>query len=353
MARQKKTSTTPSILELGGLEEKLPLRQINELNTSFTVDKGMKVINSYIADKGDYASELNDLVKHLSQFNIRQLYVPLSLYGVNCDGKYILPVLTEVAKNALANAKDFKNTPPVETLKKEKVEKEIIDGAKASFEGLVDEILMGNEVTQVQINSVIAAQDNKNLISYVDDRLNDLEVEYESFNEYFDNLPKRKYNKIVKLGNDIIDTAKKIKDQAKKAAPKRKVKPQNALKAAEKFKYNPETVAISSKLTIKSLHPVKLQGAKYALIYDVDQRKLLKLISVHGTEFTIKGTTVHNIDFDRSERKAVRSPDKTFLIPKLPTDKKSGDSLFEGINSKALKVTTGRSNENMIILLAN
>lgn len=369
-------SSTPTIMELDvGVEDENPnsnsnsnekkeseglkehqLRDINALNDNFTVDRGMKVIHAYVTDNGPFANEISSLLSHMSNFDVRKLYVPLSLYGIDCDEKYILPVLAEVTKRALSVSVPVSpSTNPEPKVEKEKikVEKEIIDGALASFEGLVDDILSGKDITPVQIQSLYAAEGSKDLPKYVEKRLDDLEVEYEGFNEYYSNLPKRKYNKIVSFMKEVLETKKKVQSPRRQNAGKpRKLKPQQALKAVEKMKYYKEELKISDAITLKSLHPVKLQGAKFALLYDYEARKLLRLTAIPGTPFIVKGTTIHNIQMDmptKTYRKAVRSPEKTFL-QYTPERKAIDDWLENKINAKALPVPSGRTNDNMLIL---
>lgn len=330
-------------------------RSIQELNDKFTPALAQKVIAHHIENNGTCFQEITNAMKgRVNNSVLRSLFIPLSLYGLNCDSKYILPILKEISSASGTSDADVSKEK-----QKVKIEKEIIDGALATFEGYIDEIMQGNDVDSTKLIHLFSLPLAKNLPKYVEERMELLEEDYDCFPEQYKHIPKRMFNKMMKMCKEIVnpesETRKALlqKVQKEKNSKVRVAKPRNILKAVEKFKYFSQEFANENKeieFPIKSLHPSKIQGAKIAFCFDVQNRKMFRYQAEPGTTLSIKGTTIYNVDLTKSYRKNIRNVDGVIELSKKVLNTKTFDDFLKKINAKELPLISTRSNSFMVIL---
>jgi len=129
-----------------------------------------------------------------------------------------------------------------------------------------------------------------------------------------------------------------------KIVRKRKKKAPNVSNLIKNFKYKKEDVA----LKLQGLSPADIIGAKEVWTYDTDKRVLVAFRSVDG--MTVKGTTIYGFDEAQSVTKRIRKPEVT--IPEVVQASKAGmKKIMKALTTKEIK-TTGRTNENTIIMRA-
>ncbi len=338
------------------------IRMVNDLREKYTPLKAQKVIHAYIQDGGRYAEEIKGISKFFNKKNIRNLYIPLEIYGFECEGKYILPVIEQIKVLGNYDPTDDEDDIPKSVIKKTKakVEREYSDypdTAIGNFEGIIDELIDGNEIDHTKIVSLFHMEGSDKLIDYVTNREENLEVDYEVSPENYTHIPKRMYNRIMKIMDEILNPESKTNSQVQESVVKkkrvvgvRKVKPRNLIKALENFKYSK---TVNPEIGMKSLHPSKVEGSKIAYFYDLVQKKLVFMQATAGMCLTIKGTTVYNVDEGKSFKIAIRNFQKTFgSSDKIPNNKTEMSAIVDKINSKKLQLNTCRSNDNMVILRA-
>lgn len=96
------------------------------------------------------------------------------------------------------------------------------------------------------------------------------------------------------------------------------------------------------KFISKPIYPIDIIGKRKLYVYDMKKGKLSLLVAV-GEGFTFSGSTIKNINYDKSSSKSMKKTDKlTQQIAKLNT-------LYKAINRKELTPVT-RFNESTIIL---
>jgi len=94
--------------------------------------------------------------------------------------------------------------------------------------------------------------------------------------------------------------------------------------------------------------PIALVGKTIALVIDIESRKLIKYHAAEGQKFEFKGTTLQNVDLEKSKSKTLRKPiEQVRELASLTT--RQGLKFFDAI-SAVERDTTGRFNENMVIL---
>lgn len=98
---------------------------------------------------------------------------------------------------------------------------------------------------------------------------------------------------------------------------------------------------------LTSVIPAKIIGAKEVYLFNVERRKLSKLVALDGMTLSVKGTTIINVDQDLSQTKTVRKPEvlksaKTLGIREMRT-------IFKDINA-VTRPASGRTSDKIIIL---
>lgn len=130
--------------------------------------------------------------------------------------------------------------------------------------------------------------------------------------------------------------------KAQRKPRKKKEKAASALVA--KVKYQKE----SKELKITSLHPEKIIGAGAILLFNTKYNTLSYLVSSSKTGFTITGTTIQNLDNEKSFKKTLRKASENIHgfvnAPKAKTIKMIND--LKTTRSE----TTGRLSDDVLIL---
>lgn len=101
---------------------------------------------------------------------------------------------------------------------------------------------------------------------------------------------------------------------------------------------------------LTSIHPAKTVNAKEVWVYNAKTRRLFKYVPLNGMTLSIKGTTLINIDQEKSGGKIIRKPDLQLKgmqdMTSRPTNK-----VFNDIRS-TMSRATGRLNEETLIISA-
>jgi len=162
--------------------------------------------------------------------------------------------------------------------------------------------------------------------------------------EAYSFLTKRKlikYYEYIQSLSTACDVATAIVKASKK--PKTtKIKPPGELVKKAKWLISDAT----SKL--KSEHPSKIVNSTEVWLYNAKNRRLFKYVSLNGMKLTVKGTTILNVNTEKSGGKIIRKPEVTLngiqSLSSRPLNKLYND--IRGTESKAV----GRLNEDTIIV---
>jgi len=334
------------------------IRQISILDEKYTPERAQKVIHQYIQENGKFSTQIQEISKFFNKKNVRHLYIPISIFGLDCEEQHLMPAIDMI--KAYSKQKDDENET-IKPVKKDLTQKdhsEIKDSAIGNFEHLLDSIIFENKtIQQDDIQKLFLFEGSKTLKQYVERKKETFQEEYENYSEYFTNIPKRMFNKILKFFDEVLNVeidvaSKKIKSTKNtKKLPKSR---RNLIKALEKFKYAKE---INIELGIKSLHPSKVENSNIAIFYDAEKTKLFVFYPEYGSKLQIKGTTIYNVNFEKSFKINVRNFKKVFPNSNQEyfTNMKNKNAILDSINrinAKRLKLTASRSNDSMYILSA-
>ena len=136
----------------------------------------------------------------------------------------------------------------------------------------------------------------------------DLLLEVYEAGEGYDHLGKRKLNAYEKFLEEMLAELKLFANNErtvrKTRKPRaRKVKSANQLVANVKFK------AEDRAMKLAGLHPEKLVGMKAVWLFNTKYRKLTYVLAQEGKTLSVKGTTIINIDPDKTVFKRLRKPE--------------------------------------------
>lgn len=157
-------------------------------------------------------------------------------------------------------------------------------------------------------------------------------------------LGPRQLTKFAKYVQMIIDSCEVATATAKAARKPRetKVKPPSEVIKDVKFLIKDDV----SRLV--SVHPTKLIGASEVWVYNAKNRRLFRYIPLNGTKLTVKGSTIINVDIEKSGGKIIRKPE-TQLVGLVDRTSKFLNKLFDDIHCTESR-GVGRLDENSIIV---
>jgi len=206
-----------------------------------------------------------------------------------------------------------------------------------SFEALelaVDCILAGKPVPVV---SLIATEKLDDVVDCCKRSLAEMAEAPECFVQK--TLPSLK-----KLYKDTLERVEKLQAAAKvNKAKVVRVRKVNPVKVVKDVKYQRE----DAELSIKSVNPVDVLGHRKMYVYDTKYRKLI-LFQGTAVGFTFTGTTLKNVDLQKSSFKTIRKPAELKGIGALNIS--DIHKLYSRLTTKESAVTASRFADTWIIL---
>lgn len=214
------------------------------------------------------------------------------------------------------------------------------------LEGKIDEYLTTGEVLNIKnyiadnALSPMAIKAIANHFAPLRDELTDaLNGADEQLKEGYSHLRRVQLKRFIAFINQIVvDCDAQAPKKKERKVRAKKVKPAAAIVSS--LRYQKDDIDLG----IVSVKPEALVGAKECVLYDTEKRLLTHLVS--SSEFTVTGTTIKNINLDKSTTKLIRKPSD---LSSLRFTKRSSKTLIEGFKSKP-RNTNGRTNENTLII---
>jgi predicted transcriptional regulator len=186
------------------------------------------------------------------------------------------------------------------------------------------------------------------LVSKIHNEHNEmLERNNEQLNEAYAYLPNASKKAIMKNLIACMEDIKRFIGNTKASKPRkpRKKKLVPVSKQINRLNYQREFTP----LKIKSIDPTHILGASQVVIFNTKTNYITHLLS-DPQGFTIKGTTIYNINEKASTRKKVRKPED-IIEPILTSNKLTLGKLINGLKTKT-STANGRINEDTILLKA-
>lgn len=197
----------------------------------------------------------------------------------------------------------------------------------------IDCVLKGIEPP---VFSMDVKENHKPVIDYCKRELENLTQEPEQYKN------PRRIKALRELFTSVLERLTKVK-ALKKATKVAKVKKVNPSKVVQGVKYQK-----SDKETgLVSLNPLDTLERSKMYVWDTKYRRLIVFVA-KGTGFTYTGTTLHNVDLERSYSKTVRKPVEMFKGKKYSI--RELNKVFGDIRAKETPMKTGRFNDSFVIL---
>ena len=163
--------------------------------------------------------------------------------------------------------------------------------------------------------------------------------------EAYEKMPLKKRKEYLKLITAIIDDATKYMASKKAVRKTRAKKPVSVSQQVSKVTYLKD----SAEFKLTSIDPANIVGASEVYVFNAKYRTLTHLVSSVREGFTIKGTTIQNINTELSGKKKLRKPEEFFKS--AGTTKPKINKAFIGIKTKAAEAN-GRINGETLIYKA-
>lgn len=168
----------------------------------------------------------------------------------------------------------------------------------------------------------------------------------EQLTEAYSHLKPRQMKKFIDYVSAMIsscEVASAITKAARKPRTRKEKAPTEIVKAV-KYQLEDQTS------NMKSIHPSKIVNSRETWIYNSKNRRLFKYVALDGMTLTIKGTTIINVDQEKSGGKIIRKPE-TQLSGTQSLTSRPLNKLFNEIRSTTSRAA-GRINEETIIVAA-
>lgn len=162
--------------------------------------------------------------------------------------------------------------------------------------------------------------------------------------EGYSHMSKQDKKRFMIFLQDVLDACDMIIGESVANRKQRTKKPASAEKQVTKLKY----CVKDDKLKVVSEKPIALLGATAAVVYQIKFRKIGVLIADDSAGFTVKGTTLTNVNETKSTRKTLRKPIEQLKECKGLTKSKF-DKWFTSLKAVETKLTPRFSDDTIIL----
>lgn len=154
-------------------------------------------------------------------------------------------------------------------------------------------------------------------------------------------LQRKKYLALITI---IVNDAEKYLASKKAVRKPRVVKAKSATTQVNKMQYQKD----SAEFKVTSVDPINIIGATEVYLFSTKYRTLSHLVTSASAGFTISGTTIQDVDLEKSKKKKLRKPEDV-LSALLSSPKTRALKLFTDVKSTEADAV-GRVNAETIIL---
>lgn len=162
--------------------------------------------------------------------------------------------------------------------------------------------------------------------------------------EAYSHLSKVKLRKFADYIQSLIDSCEVAAAITKAARKPRATKVKAPVELVKNVKWLKEDTTSG----IKSEHPAKIVNSTEAWVYNAKNRRLFRYVALDGMKLSVKGTTIINVNVEKSGGKIIRKPEILLKniqsLTSRPMNKLYND--IRGTESRA----TGRLNEDIAIV---
>jgi hypothetical protein len=262
---------------------------------------------------------------------------------------YIDKKYAEFSNIAKSYKPEVSDDTPIEKTKEERIADELSVHI-AEFEAGIDMFFSGKvfDAKAYLIKNIVKSSIANKVADHVRIFLKKLKLDAISKDEQviegYSHLTKRQMMKLIEyvtalmnsceVANAIVKSSKKPKTRKEKA-------PSELVKSVKYL----ITDQISN---MKSEHPSKLINMDEVWLYNAKNRRIFKIIALPGTRLTVKGSTIINIDQEKSGGKIIRNPEVQLKGIQSMTSQPI-NRIFKEIKGTQSRAT-GRMSEEFLII---
>lgn len=211
----------------------------------------------------------------------------------------------------------------------------------------IDQLIRGNDskysfYTEAKAEN-LSKNVAKNVLEWTMARY--LQIKAPELREYYASYSKKELERLVTFYNNIIMDCERIVGSARVVSKSRKTKEKSADKVLKNFKYKKQ----DDSYKITSIDPTKILKASSLVVFNTKYRHIMVYIAEENKTLFVKGTTIINFDQAKSQRKTLRKP-QDVLTKLLSGTTASIRKTFEAIKTAPVSITSGRINEETILL---
>lgn len=281
--------------------------------------------------------------------------------GVHLDDKhkdYVIKKYNELL--LLATQKDQeqdKDDQSVVVRTKDELVNDMLSANIAEFEYMLDlfiaSLKKSSEVKFPDVKGYLIRNNikpgiSRKIATWFKSHLKDAKLAYEGADEQsiesYSYLSRRQLKKYIECVQSMIDScevASAIQKEARKPREKKQIPVSQIVKDV---KYLEEDKSSN----LKSDHPSKIVGSTEVWLYCPSIRRLFKCVSIQGMKLTISGTTIKNLDQEKSGGKIIRKPEVQ-LAGIQQSHKSVINKIYDDIRG-TISRSTGRMNGDTIIV---
>lgn len=213
----------------------------------------------------------------------------------------------------------------------------------AVIDGVIDDFIDNGYATDFDVDKFvfdIKPLQAGRVSNFYEKQLQDVLKNDEFSKEGYSFMTKEQKSLYISLLEKIVNSTKSKSELRTKRTP-RKRKETPAYKKVQKLKY----CNMYKDLNLVSINPQKIIGASVLIAYNTKTRQLIQFVAEQGG-FDVKGTSLLNMDENRSKKYRLRKPDE---VLKNLGGKVSIRNTIKNLTTKPLK-TSSRINGDMVLI---
>lgn len=214
----------------------------------------------------------------------------------------------------------------------------------------IDQLIKGNESSYSLYTDAKVENLSKNTVKVIMENITPryLQIKTPEFKEHYTTYSKKQLERLLAFYNGIITDCERLIGTARATRKPRKTKEKSVEKVLKNIKYKKQDDVYK----ITSIDPVKILKASTLVVFNTKYRHMMIYIAEENKTLFVKGTTITNFDSSKSLRKTIRKPQET-LNKILSGTPASIRKTFDAIKTSPVPVTSGRINEETILLRAS
>jgi hypothetical protein len=221
------------------------------------------------------------------------------------------------------------------------------DHAMHKIEKEIDKLITGSEsdfsfYTEARVENL-----SKNTVKIIMNNITPryLQIKAPEYKEYYRSFNSKQLKQLAAFYSSIISDCERIIGTARVTRKPRKSKVKSAEKILKNIKYKKQ----DDEYKITSIDPTSILKASTLVVFNTKYRHMTMYVAEENKTLSVKGTGVINFDISKSVRKTIRKPQDVLkkMLSGMPT---SIRKTFDAINTKSIPVTSGRINEEIILL---